>query len=92
MSLLMISYNLDGPNRSYADVEKAIQGLGSTWHNRSALDSVWFVRSNLTPHQANDHIASSFDTNRDYWFVVDITGRSRQGWMPKDLWEFLSGQ
>lgn len=90
MRNLLVTYNLDGANRSYADVEKAIRGLGSTWHNRATLDSVWFARSNLTAQQAYGQIAPSFDSTRDYWFVVDITNQSRQGWMPKDLWEFLN--
>jgi hypothetical protein len=87
----MITYNLDGPNRSYGDIERAIQKLGTTWHKRSVLDSVWFVKSNLTAQQGYDRIAPSFEQERDYWFVVDIAGQSRQGWMPKDLWDYLSG-
>jgi hypothetical protein len=91
MNTLLITYNLNRGDNNYEDLFGAIRGFGNTWHDASQLDSVWFVRTNLTPTQASEKLASVLDDEKDRWVVFDVTGQARQGWISKSLWEFLQG-
>lgn len=89
MATFLINYNLDQGDSQYKQVAAAIKALGGTWHNRAALDSVWFLKADTTTQNVSDSILGALDTKKDYLFVVDITGRPRQGWMPKSFWQWL---
>jgi hypothetical protein len=91
MNTLLITYNLNRGDNNYEDLFDAIRRFGKTWHDASQLDSVWFVRTSLTPTQASEKLASVLDEVKDSWVVFDVTGQARQGWITASLWEFLSG-
>lgn len=52
------------------------------------LKSVWIVRTDLTPNECFERIRENF-TEEDRCFVVDITQRNRQGWLPSNAWEWI---
>ena len=89
MNTLLITYNLNLGDNHYEDLFDVIRGFGNTWHDASQLDSVWFVRTNLTPTQASEKLSSVLDEKKDCWVVFDVTSQARQGWISKTLWEFL---
>jgi len=86
---LLITYNLNGGDDQYEELFKKIKGLGKWWHDASKLDSVWFVRTEKTLEEANDEISREF-RKEDNRFVVDITGRTWHGWMPKAFWKWIN--
>lgn len=83
--LYIISYDLKLPGRDYTAVYETIKGLGPWCHY---LDSTWVVQSNLSIKQVVDRIKENMDNN-DYLFVVDITHKDRNGWLPSDAWKWL---
>lgn len=89
MNLLIITYNLNDGDKDYQDLFDKIEELGETWHTSKKLDSVWFVKTTKKPDQAYKHLESAFNAKKDNWVIWDITGQNHQGWMPKNLWEFI---
>ena len=88
MSTLLITYNLNKGDDNYEELFKAIRALGDTWHDARALDSVWFLKTDLTPNAVHQRLRPAFDKN-DNWFIVDITGAALQGWTPEGLGVWL---
>lgn len=85
---LLVTYNLNDADDGYDALFDNIKRFGQTWHNADSLESVWFVKTQSTPTAVSDAIKDMTDVG-DNWFVVDITGSARQGWMPKSLWTWL---
>ena len=83
---LMVTYDLNAPGKDYKRVHDAIKGLGPWWHY---LDSTWIAVTPLSPSQAWDVLAKSFDET-DSCLVVDITGDSFSGWLPREAWDWLN--
>ena len=84
--LVLITYDLKQPDRDYASLYESIKQCGNVWWHY--LDSVWIIRTDLSPAQCFDRVHPNMDNN-DYLFIVDITQRSRQGWLPTDAWEWI---
>lgn len=84
--LVLITYDLKQPDRDYATLYESIKQCGSVWWHY--LDSVWIIRTDLSPAQCFERVHPNMDNN-DYLFIVDITQRSRQGWLPTDAWEWI---
>jgi hypothetical protein len=61
--------------QAYDDLVKAIQSLGTWWHH---LETVWIVRSGLTPGEIRDQLKSHIGTD-DQLLVIDISGDTA-GW------------
>lgn len=82
----LITYDLKQPDRNYEALYESIKQCGTTWWHY--LDSIWLVRTELNPSQCYDRIRPNIDEN-DSMFIVEITGQQRQGWLPKDAWEWI---
>lgn len=82
---LLITYDLNKPGQNYDELYEAIKSLGTWWHY---LDSTWIVATPLTPDTAWEALKSSFDAS-DNCLIVDITGDTYQGWLPKEAWEWI---
>ena len=87
MATLLITYNLNGPEKDYPDLFEAIHGLGECWHDASILDSVWFVKSTMSPNDAVDLLLPHLK-GHGYLFVDRVTS-DRQGWMPQAFWDWM---
>ena len=83
--ILSISYDLNSPGQSYSELYDVIKTAPGYI---SAMDSLWFISTNESIETWCDRLMNVMDKN-DYLFVVDITGQSRQGWMRKNVWEWL---
>lgn len=85
--VLMITYDLNKV-KDYQRLYSAIKALGETKRDTN-LDSVWFVSTSYTPTQVSEHIRVSTD-NDDIHFVCRIRPGERDGWMDKDVWNWIS--
>lgn len=85
--ILSISYDVNKPktNCEYEDLYSTIKSAPGWCH---AMDSFWFISTNESVEAWSDRLMQCIDKN-DYLFVVDSTGQSSQGWMRKDVWEWL---
>ena len=81
----LITYDLNKPGQNYTDLYDTIKSAPGYCH---AMDSVWFISTSESVQEWSDRLLSKIDQN-DHIFVVDITGQSCQGWMPKRVWEWL---
>lgn len=84
--IILITYDLKQPDRNYEALYESIKRCGDTWWHY--LDSIWLVKTELAPSQCFDRIRPNIDDN-DSLFIVEITGKQRQGWLPKDAWEWI---
>jgi hypothetical protein len=71
LSTILIACDIHSTQRSEYDVlVEAIQSLGAWWHH---LETVWIVRSDKTPSEIRDKLATFIGAD-DQIFVADITG------------------
>ena len=84
--IILITYDLKQPDRDYTALYESIKQCGTKWWHY--LESVWIIRTDMTPDQCFQKIHSYIDNN-DYLFIVDISRHSRQGWLPKDAWDWI---
>lgn len=84
--IVLITYDLTQPNRNYEALYTAIKQCGTVWWHY--MESVWLIRTELKPTDCFDRLHPNMDDN-DYLFIVDISNRPRQGWLPKDAWEWI---
>lgn len=83
--ILSISYDLKKPGRNYDDLYETIKSARSWAH---AMDSLWFISTGESVETWSNRLRQVMDQN-DWLFVVDITGQSCNGWMKKEIWEWL---
>ena len=84
--LLLVSYDLKVPGRDYTKLYETLKSANSWWHY---LESTWILYTTQTSvNDWNDKIRTAMDTN-DSLFVVDITGKNRNGWLKQKAWDWL---
>lgn len=83
--ILSISYDLNKDGQNYTDLYDTIKTAPGYIR---AMDSYWFISSAESVKTWSDRLLAVIDKN-DNLFIVDITGQSRQGWIGKDVWEWL---
>ncbi|MDC7120287.1 hypothetical protein OMK64_01910 [Cellulomonas fimi] len=87
MPAILISYDLNTPGQKYDRLYEAIKKQGAWLH---LLDSAWIVSGpTLTAQRVYDALRPMIDTN-DHIFCVNISGASRQGWLPKTSWNWIN--
>jgi hypothetical protein len=89
--VLLISYDLDHHARpsAYAAVEKSLKENAVSW--AKPLYSQWFVETQLSIEEWDKIIRQAADPNNDYWLIVPVA-RPHQGWLPKDVWDWLNAR
>lgn len=89
--LFLISYDLHHGDRNYSDFYNEIKQLGYSWAH--PLESTWVIKldavNSLTTQKASSQLRKFIDT-KDSLFVVDITGKERDGWLQKSFWEWIN--
>ena len=71
LSTILIACDIHSKQPSeYDDLTEAIRSLGAWWHH---LETVWIVRSDKTPGEVRDKLATFIGAD-DQIFVADITG------------------
>lgn len=83
--LCMISYDLRMPGRDYSALYTAIKSCGAWWHY---LGSTWIVNTTQTIDNVATLLRSMIDQN-DSIIVVDITGKTCDGWLPQKAWDWI---
>ncbi|WP_378174258.1 hypothetical protein [Aquimarina sp. SS2-1] len=86
MAILLITYDLNVNGQDYKSIIEIIKKAQDYKH---FMKSNWFVKTSLTPEDWCKKIKPIIDEN-DYLFIVDITKQPRQGWLKKDVWEWLN--
>ncbi len=85
--ILLVTYELKGqPGKSYDKLYSILKSSNEWWHY---LDSTWIIDTNDTVKEFSDKILQAIDGGNDNFLVVEITGQSRQGWLPTKAWEWL---
>ena len=84
--LVLITYDLNKSGRDYSSLYESIKACGDHWWHY--LQSIWIVHTSLSPQQCYERIRDNID-DQDHLFIVDITGQTRQGWLPSKAWSWL---
>lgn len=82
--IYLISYDLRKPGSDYPELYDKLK----TFKYCHPLESTWIIRSNKSVNDLSDIIKSAVDNN-DHFIIVDISGKARQGWLPKTEWECI---
>ena len=83
--IISISYDLNRPGQNYQDLYNTIKQATSWAH---PLESLWFIQTQESVNDLSEKLLRQIDQN-DHLFLVDITGQPRQGWMSKEMWDWL---
>ncbi|MDI3535476.1 MAG: hypothetical protein PWQ82_1841 [Thermosediminibacterales bacterium] len=86
MAAYLITYDLNTPGKDYSELYEAIKKSCSYYCHY--LDSVWIVKSSLSPEEIFDNIHPKMDKN-DYLLIIEVKN-NKQGWLPKEAWDCLN--
>jgi hypothetical protein len=89
----LVTYNLHNPNSDYEDVINTLSstaGTGGFQHDKSALESVVFIKSDRDIDLIGPDVASAFKPG-DYWLLVDISLASKDVDLPGPMQKWLDG-
>lgn len=83
--LYMITCGLKNKERNFQAVADAIMRLGESNH---CLDLVWLLHSQRNVNEIQSEIQRAISED-DRFIVMDVTARPRNGWMNRDVWEWV---
>jgi len=72
MATHIIGYDLRRPGQDYTNLENAIKGFATWWHN---LDSTWLVTTHWSAEQIRDDLMQHIDAN-DKLLVAKLSGEA----------------
>ncbi len=84
MEVYVVSYDLRKPGRDYTGLSEELQRSPSWWHY---LDSTWLIVTSESAGKLYNRLAPHLDEG-DSILVVQA-GSDRQGWLPKDAWDWI---
>lgn len=86
--VLLISYDLNNHERSasYQAVRAVIERYATSAHK--PLYSQWLIETADGPQTWSERIGAVADAD-DSWFVSRVQ-RPYQGWLPRDIWNWLA--
>ena len=90
MTVLMISYDLNGNERpsAYEAVKEMIESTAVS--SKRPLYSQWFVETSDTVDVWHDRMNAVADDD-DNWFIDHVTN-PKQGWFAGDIWPWLNAR
>jgi len=83
--IYLVNYDLKVPGRDYTKLYETLKATHGWWHY---LESTWILHTTEPLVNVRQRIQAVLDTN-DRFIIVDITGKARDGWLPKDAWEWI---
>lgn len=83
--ILLITYDLKKPGKDYTSLYNVIKTAPKWWHY---LESTWIIQTSESVDTWNSRLTKVLDQN-DHLLIVDITKRPRQGWLPKEAWDWI---
>lgn len=90
MKLFLITYDLKQLSRNYSELYELIKSLAGENGWQHPLESTWMVKVNdsVSVDGITTQLREAMDT-KDSIFVVDITGKPYQGWLPRSFWDWM---
>lgn len=86
MNIFIVNYDLKSPGQDYTPLYSAIKACGDWYH---IMDSAWLVATdNLFANDIVTNIKQYIDNN-DWLYVVLIDPSEEQGWLPKQVWDWI---
>ena len=86
MSTLLVGYDLNQPGQDYTSLIETLKKVGAWWHY---LDSMWLVKTSLTPIELRDKLSAVLDSS-DELVVLDVTSRTWAATgLPKRAYDWL---
>lgn len=86
MNCFLVSYDLLTKTRDYGPLYAKLKEFGAWWHH---LESVWIITTEQGIKEVSDQLKALMD-DQDSLLVVDISGRSRRGWLTERAWNWLN--
>ncbi len=86
MSVLLITHALNNKLKNYSPFYAAIKGNCDAWWHY--FDATWIVSTNHSADEYAKLLYPHMETT-DRLLVVQITA-DKQGWLPKDAWDWLN--
>lgn len=84
MKKYLISYDLNKADKNYDGLIDAIKD----YNYIKVLRSAWAIETNLSAESIYNSLKPYIDDN-DYLFIVEINTNNEQGWLRKDIWNWL---
>ena len=84
----LIIYELNNKSKNYSGLYDAIKNSGSEWWHY--LETAWIVESSRTSDQISTQLSSYIDKGQDFLLVIKIDASQKQGWLPKEAWDWLN--
>ena len=84
--IVLVSYDLKNPDRDYQSLYTAIKNCSITWWHY--LESVWLIRTELSPKDVFEKIHCSMDNN-DSLLITVFNEEMYSGWLPSKAWEWI---
>ena len=90
MKLFLITYDLKQPDRNYTELYELIKTLAGENRWQHPLESTWMIKvdDTVSVDGITMQIREVMDA-KDSIFVVDITGMTYQGWLPRSFWDWM---
>lgn len=86
--ILLISFKLKSTTKDYTSLYAVLKSADS-WSNY--LGSTWIIRTDNPINTWLERLRQQMSPG-DYMFIVDITKKERNGFLPKEAWEWLQKQ
>lgn len=83
--ILLITYDLKKPGKDYTALHNVIKTAPKWWHY---LESTWIIQTYESVDIWNSRLTKVLDQN-DHLLIIDITKSPRQGWLPKEAWDWI---
>lgn len=93
MSVYVITWNLNKERQNYDTARLAfIQHLERYDNTKdSGLESVRWISTSSTAEQVQNDLQTKLDGN-DRLFVCKLTSGNHQGWLSKQVWEWINAR
>ncbi|WP_312545728.1 hypothetical protein [Pantoea eucalypti] len=93
MSVYVITWNLNKERQNYDTARRAfIQHLERYDNTKdSGLESVRWISTTSTAEQVQNDLQAKLDGN-DRLFVSKLTSGNHQGWLSKQVWEWINAR
>ena len=86
--LYVVAYDLNNPTKDYGPFYNALRGL-SAEVNRG-FSNLWFVHTQLSIAEVTARLQPHIDSDRDKFFVGDVTNKTKNGWLYGSTWEWVN--
>jgi hypothetical protein len=93
MAVYLVTWDLNREKPSYAQARQTlIAHMNRYQHIKDpGLDSVWFVNTDWSATQVDSDVRTRMDGN-DRLFVTRLVQGQHQGWLDKDVWDWINAR